>query len=239
MSIKKYFLVAFALVMPLMTPSVIAQPKPQCKVGVDSAPVGFWTWAPESKIDVYVAGADFEEGELPYLMAPLTNWNNVANATGSSVKFEYQGTTDEPLHCQNCLTIVRGKVFDKAKRHLTELRTYSAGRDRLMTWAIIVVDPLLTKPKTLTNALAHELGHSFGLLDCYSCKPNSSVMIQFKEINVSNDMNGPTNCDIAQVKSVYQTVALEIKRRPKPKPIVVDEGEEPVDDDTPVVIRKP
>jgi hypothetical protein len=186
-----------------------------------------------------VAGDNFEEKEIPYLLTPLTNWNFVSEVTGSNVKFEYKGTATAPLHCQNCLTIVRGKVFDKTKRHLTELRTYSAGRDRIMTWATIVVDPLLTNPKTLTNALAHELGHSFGLLDCYSCKQNSSVMIQFKEVNVPNEMAGPSSCDVAQVRNVYQAVALQLKRAPKQKPVVVDEGEEPVDDDTPIVVPKP
>ncbi len=238
MTVKEFLLVGIGLLLPIMSASLMAQ-KPQCKVGVDTAPVGFWTWAPASKIEVYVVDADFEEKEIPYLLTPLTNWNRVSEVTGSNVKFDYKGTTTTPLHCQNCLTIVRGKVFDKTKRHLTELRTYSAGRDRIMTWATIVVDPLLANPKTLTNALAHELGHSFGLLDCYSCKPNSSVMIQFKEVNVPNEMAGPSSCDVAQVRNVYQAVALQLKRAPKQKPVIVDEGEEPVDDDTPIVVPKP
>jgi hypothetical protein len=136
------------------------------------------------------------------------------------------------------VTIVRGTVFDKSKRHLTELRTYSAARNRIMTWASIVIDPLLTNPKALTNALVHELGHSFGLLDCYSCKQGSTVMIQFKSLNVSNDMDCPSACDVAQVKLAYQTLAAQLKRA-RQTSLVADEGEEPADDDTPVVIRKP
>lgn len=210
-----------------------------CKVGAKSAPAGFWTWAPDSKIKVYVVASDFKESELSYLLAPLSTWNAVTNSTGSRVKFEYQGTASEPLYCQNCLTIVRGEVFDKAKRHLTELRTYSAERDRIMTWATIVIDPRLTNPKTLTNAVAHELGHSFGLLDCYSCKQKSTVMVQFDAVNVSNEMDGPSACDVAQVKSTYQALAAQLKQPTARKTISVDEGEEPVDDDTPVVVRKP
>jgi len=137
------------------------------------------------------------------------------------------------------LTIVRGPVFDKSKRHLTELRTYSAAKNRIMTWATIVIDPLLTNPKTLTNALVHELGHSFGLLDCYSCKQASTVMIQFKSVNVSNNMDRPSVCDVVQVKLAYQMLTAHLKNVTQPKPVVVDEGEEPVEDATPVVIRKP
>ena len=69
-----------------------------------------------------------------------------------------------------------------------------------MTWAQIVVDPRLTNPKALTNAVAHELGHNFGLLDCYTCKFKTTVMNQFKVVNEPNDMEGPTTCDIAKLK---------------------------------------
>jgi len=218
--------------------SLAAQPS-SCKVGVAAAPVGFWTWAPESTIKVYVLGSDFEPNEIEYLLTPLATWNAVAVTTGSNVKFDYQGITSAPLFCENCLTIVRGQVFDKSKRHLTELKTYSASRNRIMTWATIVIDPLLKNPRTLTNALVHELGHSFGLLDCYSCKPDSTVMLQFKAVNVPNDMNRPSACDVTQVKLAYQTLAAQLKRVTQPKPLPVDEGEEPVDDDTPIVVRKP
>lgn len=229
----------FVMVLTLATISPLTAQSSSCKVGKVAASVGFWTWAPESKINVYIVESDFTPNELPYLLAPLSSWNSVSEATGSKVKFEYQGLVDRPLYCENCLTIVRGQVFDKSKRHLTELRTYSAARNRIMTWANIVVDPLLTNSKALTNALAHELGHSFGLLDCYSCKQNSTVMIQFKSVNVPNDMDRPSACDVSQVKLAYQTVAAQLKRVTQTKPLEVDEGEEPVDDDTPVVIRKP
>jgi hypothetical protein len=210
-----------------------------CKVRVEAAPVGFWTWTPKSNIKVYVLAGDFSDSDVGYLLAPLASWNAVSEATGSNVSFEYKGTTATPLQCENCLTIRRGQVFDKANRHLTELQTYSARRNQIMTWAGIVIDPRLTKPRTLTNAVAHELGHSFGLLDCHSCKQGSTVMIQFKMVNVSNEMNGPTGCDVAQVKRVYDLVTAKLKRAPRVKPVVVDEGEEPVEDDTPIVVPKP
>ena len=138
-----------------------------CKIGVQSAASGFWRWAPDGVVRVYVVESDFEEAELSFLLAPLTSWNSVSNATGSKVRFEYKGTTSAPPYCQNCLTIKRGLVFDKSKRHLTELKTYGDPRHQTIIWATIVVDPLLTNPRTLTNAVAHELGHSFGLLDCF------------------------------------------------------------------------
>ena len=230
------FLAAMLIMFAALAAPVLAQSS--CKVGVEAAPVGFWTWTPRSNIKVYILAGDFSDSDVGYLLAPLTSWNAVSEATGSNVRFEYKGTTATLLQCENCLTIRRGQVFDRSTRHLTELQTYSAHRNQIMTWAGIVIDPRLTTPRTLTNALAHELGHSFGLLDCYSCKQGSTVMIQFKTVNVTNEMNGPTGCDVAQVKRVYEQVAAKLKRAPGAKQVVVEEGEEPVEDDTPVVIPK-
>lgn len=209
-----------------------------CKVGNDAPGFGFWTWAAGSTIKVYVLSADFNESELPYLLKPLQNWNAVVDLTGSGVKFTYIGPTANPLYCENCLTIMRGQVFDKLHRHATELRTFSAQRDQIMSWAQIVIDPLLTNPKALTNAMAHELGHNFGLVDCYTCKVKSTVMNQFKTLNEPNEIEGPTACDVAQVKAAYKELAVRVRPSPGVKE-VVDEGEEAVDDDTPVVLRKP
>jgi hypothetical protein len=228
---RRHVLAAVMVIAAMVVPALAQSP---CRVGVEAAPVGFWTWTPKSAVDVYVLAGDFSEAEVPYLLAPFASWNVVSEATGSKVRFEYKGTAGTPLHCENCLTIERGQVFDKSNRHLTELQTYSAERNQIMTWATIVVDPRLTTPKTLTNAMAHELGHSFGLLDCYSCRQGSTVMIQFKGVNVANEMNGPSDCDVAQVKRLYEKVAARLKQSPRAKPLV-DEGEEPVDDDTPVI----
>jgi hypothetical protein len=63
-------------------------------------------------------------------------------------------------------------------------------------------------------------------------------MNQFKTVNEPNDMEGPTGCDIAQVKAAYKELAVRVRPSPQ-KDEIVDEGEEPVDDDTPIVIRKP
>jgi hypothetical protein len=198
--------------------------------------LGLWHWAPGSTVNVYVTAGEFNEDEISHLLAPLTTWNAASSETGSQVKFEYKGLTKAPLNCTNCLTITRGPVFDKKHRHLTELRSLNDPQRRTMLRANIVIDPRLTNHETLTNAVAHELGHSFGLVDCYSCKEKSTVMNQFKSANIPNQMNGPTTCDVAQVKSVYRAHASHALQK---RTIVVDEGEEPVDDDTPVVIPKP
>ncbi len=212
----------------------------ECKKGKNTVPYGFWTWPANSNIEVFVVLPDFSPEELTHLLEPFKEWNSVSEATGSHVRFSYQGNTRGQLTCENCLTIRRGPVFDKKKRHATELRAYSAHRDQIITYATIVIDPVLTNPKAIADAIAHEVGHSFGLLDCYNCKPQNTVMAQFKSLNLSNGHRGPTQCDVAQVRKFYLQLAARSHSAPARQTVrQVDEGEEPVDDDTPVVLPQP
>jgi len=208
-----------------------------CRIGRQAPATGFWMWAAGAHVQVYVRSADFDPEQLPYLLTALHNWNSASEQTGSGVKFEYQGNTVQQRSCENCLTIMRDRVFDKTTRHATELSAYSARDNQIITSASIIIDPVLTNPKALLNALVHELGHNLGLLDCYTCKRKSTVMNQFEAVNVPNDMEKPTSCDIAQVKEAYKELKELVRASPSGRESMpVDEGEEPVDDDTPIVI---
>lgn len=206
-----------------------------CNVGVRAAAFGFWTWAPKSRVKVYILAADFTNEEIPYLVMPLRNWDGVWESTGSGVRLEYLGTTSAPLSCQNCLTIMRKRVFNQKTRHGSEFEAHSQQHNQIVTYAAILIDPALTNPKAITNAMAHELGHGFGLLDCYVCKDRSTVMNKLKSMNASNDMEGPTFCDIAQVRAAYQELRIRVGPEPAEMSSPVDDGEEPVEDDTPLV----
>jgi hypothetical protein len=209
-----------------------------CRVGQQAPAIGFWTWAANSRVKVYIRSADFTAAQFPHLLSAVQSWNSVLEQTGSGIKFEYQGNAANELSCDGCLTIIRGPVFDQTRRHVTELKAYSAQHNQLISYAIIIVDPVLTDPRALADALAHEFGHNLGLLDCYTCKSKSTVMNQFKVINKPKDIEGPTRCDIAQVKEAYRELKLRVRPSP-PNRNLIDEGEEPEDDDTPVIIPKP
>jgi hypothetical protein len=203
-----------------------------CEVGVYAPPFGSWTWAANTKVKVFILASSFKPVEIPYLLRPLETWNAVADLTTSRVNFVYIGTASEVQTCDNCLTIMRGSVMEK--RHAAELQAASKHGDQLISYAKIVLDPRLSDLSALTNAVAHELGHNLGLIDCYSCHKRSTVM---NFIHKSNGLDGPTACDVAQIRAAYE----ELKRHVRPAPvaariIVVDEGEEPVEDDTPIVI---
>lgn len=206
-----------------------------CTVGVRAAAFGFWTWASDTRVKVYILAGDFKSEEIPYLLLPLRNWDAAWEATGSGVRLDYEGTTSAPLQCQNCLTIMREPIFNKKTRHGSEFEAHSKQGNQLVTYAVIPIDPALTNPQALTNAIAHELGHSFGLLDCYLCQDRSTVMNKLKRMNASNDMEGPSLCDIAQVRDAYKELRIRVGPAPVEMNAPVDEGEEPVEDDTPVV----
>ena len=209
-----------------------------CRIGQQAAAIGFWTWGANAHVKVYIVSTDFKPEEVPFVLKALQNWNNASELTGSGVNFTYEGDTKQQLSCDNCLTIMRGPVFDKMKRHATELKAFSAHHDQIINYATIVIDPRLNNPKAILDAVAHELGHNFGLLDCYTCKKNSTIMNQFKVMNVPNDMATPTACDIAQVREAYNELKVRVRPSP-PNRNLIYEGEEPVDDDTPIVIPKP
>ncbi len=205
-----------------------------CKIGSRAARTGFWTWAPGSHVKVYILQTDFTSDEIPYLTRPLQLWDAVGASTGSGVRITYAGIAATPLECYNCLTILRSSVFNGRTRHGSEVKAHGVIGTGIINYATISIDPKL-ESKTLTNAVAHEIGHSFGLLDCYDCNEGSTVMLKFSGGNKSNGMEGPSGCDIAQVSKAYQ----QLKLRPSLAAVKEDEGEEPVPDDSPHVLPKP
>jgi hypothetical protein len=214
-----------------------------CDAKVKAPDYSLPEWPEKAKVKFYVVAADFKPEEITAILRPLNNWSAIAEAAGSQVTFLYLGTVAKPQDCLNCLTIMRGKVFDKHKLHAAELQATVVQGEQTILHARIVIDPVIPNLTALTNAVAHELGHNFGLRDCFSCHGRSTVM---SLIRTSNAFDGPTSCDVAQVRRVYEHVrmqAAEVKKR-QPLPQVaqivpVDEGEEPVDDDTPIVMKKP
>ena len=226
------------IVLSLLIIGAANKVKPQdagrCEIGRRAAAIGFWTWAANTQVQVYIRSTDFDSKQVAKLLTALDNWNQFSEQTGSGIQFQYRGDSALERMCDNCLTILRGRVFNKKTRHATEIRANSIGETDFIKSAAIIVDPVLTNPEALLNAVVHELGHNLGLLDCYSCKRKSTVMNQLDEVNVPNGMDRPTACDIAQVKHAYER--LKVKSLAANQTVALDEGEEPEDDDTPIVM---
>jgi hypothetical protein len=77
------------------------------------------------------------------------------------------------------------------------------------------------------------------LQDCYSCNSRFTVMIKTTRLNPLQHVDGPKFCDIVQVKHAYDQLKMGASSAPTASSAESDEGEEPVDDDTPIVVPKP
>jgi hypothetical protein len=213
-----------------------ARPSTNCSVGDRAPAFGFWNWHSDARVKVYILEHNFKSDEIPYLIKPLMLWDAEWESSGSGVRLEYAGLTDAPRQCQNCLTIMRERVLSKEKRIGGEFQAYSKQGTQLVMYGAILIDAAVTNPKALTSIIAHEIGHSLGLLDCYDCKDHSTVMTKLKRMNASNDMEGPSFCDVAQVREAYKQLRIRIGPAPVEMNALADEGEEPVEDDSPVVV---
>jgi len=180
-----------------------------CVVGRTAPPTGFWTWPANTRVSIYLREPDFSEKDIAAVKLAVGNWDATAIETGANVHFIFVGLTRETRTGQNEMTIVRQSIFNKKQRHRALLEAHSLQQDMFIDYALILVDPSVRSSGLLTNVVAHEIGHSLGLLDCYECNSRSTAMGLLKAGNESNGIEGPTPCDRHEVKAVY----LELRPR--------------------------
>jgi hypothetical protein len=220
---------------------VTAETRPApCVPGRTAAPTGFWTWPANARVNVYLREPDFAERDVPAVKIAVQNWDAAALENGSNVRFSFHGLTKETRRVRGDLTLVRGAIYDKKVRHLALLEAHSLRSDQLIDFALIIVDQRVKDARVLTNVMAHEIGHSLGLLDCYHCQSGSTAMGMMRSADESNGIEGPTACDKTAVLAAYQELKVQVRMAPAPlKPVEAgDEGEEPQADDTPLVPLK-
>lgn len=205
-----------------------------CVANKNAAPIGFWMWRQDAHVNVYVRTSDFKEKEVASILNAIRIWDEASAANGSGVRFAYAGTTLLTKTEDNSLTILRGPT--KHKEHRAEIQAASKRGDQVIDYATITIDPSVTGADAIANALAHEIGHSLGLLDCNSCRQSSTAMWKLS----SSGIKAPTECDNEQVKEAYRQLKLFVRPAPNSETqTIVDEGEDPVEDDTPVVESNP
>jgi len=176
-----------------------------CVVGRNSPPIGFWTWPANTSVKIYLREPDFSESDVAAVRLAVENWDATAAETSSNVRFTFQGLTREIRSAQWEITIVRKVVFTKKHPDRALLEAHSRQQDQFIDYALILVDPSVRNPDVLTNVVAHEIGHSLGLLDCYKCDRRSTAMGLLKSDDESNGIQGPTFCDKREVAAAYQS----------------------------------
>jgi hypothetical protein len=187
--------------------TVVAQTTTPCIVGHTSPSTGFWTWPAGSLVNIYLRDPDFSQDYVAAVRVAVQNWDAAAVESGSNVHFIFHGLTVATKNGQGDLTIVRGETYDK-KRHLAFLQAHSLQSNRLIDYAMVIVDVRVQNPEVLTNIVAHELGHSLGLMDCYECSRKTTAMSLLKTGTEPNGIEGPTACDRSAVLAAYRELAL-------------------------------
>lgn len=199
-----------------------------------AAPIGYWMWRQDAQVSVYVRTSDFKDQEVASILKAIKLWDEASAGNGSGVRFIYVGASSSTKTDDNSLTIMHGATT--RKEHRAEIQAFSKRGGQTIDYAAITIDPSVMGADALANALAHEIGHSLGLLDCYSCKQESTAMWKLS----SSGIKAPTVCDKEQVKEAYAQLKLFVRPAPASEAgATVDEGEEPVEDDTPVIEAKP
>jgi hypothetical protein len=83
----------------------------------------------------------------------------------------------------------------------------------------IYVNTQVTNTEALTQLIAHELGHTFGLNECTNCGSTASVMNSpVASFNDINGLEGPNTCDNNTVKTWYACPTPTPTPTPTPRP---------------------
>jgi len=185
-------------------PKVQPRNKPEvCTTNRNAPPVGGYHWPANSEVKVYFVRNMFTPEQSATLLEAMGTWTASGQEDGSGVKFTYAGETERRMSCRGCLTVGRRDVYKQDKHHYAFFHPMQE-EGQLLVSAWIDLDVGITEPKALQGFMAHELGHGLGLWDCPSCKKKQSLMNSFPGLNQNNGLVGPSSCDLATMRNVYQ-----------------------------------
>lgn len=155
-----------------------------------------WTWPKNARVRVVVSD-DFSaaDGSRAAVLDAFRRWQEAGGrrGNGSGVRFDA-----EPGATTLVYYVVRGTVSDGG-----QARTFAASGPGGVFVARTTVDRRVTDPVALAHAMAHEIGHTFGLAECDACAAGSSVMTRYggDYNDVASGRNAPSEDDNAAVRA--------------------------------------
>lgn len=158
-----------------------------------------WRWKQGTRVRVYYAKDSFNEAETKALARGANSWNNALSEMNSHIVFLADTESENATNNNASITVMRG--IPRGRERLGELRFHSISNG--MIHMTITISPDVTNLEAMTSLMAHELGHTLGLADCYDCRRGTTVMAAFKSNNQGNDVYEPSACDRYVVASGY------------------------------------
>ena len=193
-----------------------------CTTNRTAPPAGEYHWPADTEVKVYFVRSMFTPAQTTVLLEAMKTWNTVGAENGSGVSFAFAGESDGRMSCRSCLTVTRREVFARDQHHYAFFHPMKQEEGRLLVSAWIDLDVGITDPNALQGFMAHEMGHGLGLWDCPKCKNKRSLMNSFPGLNKNNGLIGPSGCDVATMRDVYQAerqVATTLTRSDSPSNI--------------------
>jgi len=133
-----------------------------CYPPVESRTAGK-AWPPDATVNVYISSTDFPtDGEQNAIKKAFTNWQNAAGTpgNGSNVSFNFVITPNPPVQgtAENQFIVKRGETTNGAYSNVGTSPT-------VVQSAVTYIDSEVTNWDVMTDTMAHEIGHTFGLGD--------------------------------------------------------------------------
>lgn len=190
------------LMLPLCVPTVYAQSS--CTVGTtqpETLAPGH-AWPQGASVSVYISPG-FSSPQQTAIQAAFNNW---ANTTGG-VTFNFV-SSPSVSGTPNTVGVYQGTPDAIGSGTRGQTTEYSNGTNT--TYATTQLNTSITDNGALTQTMAHEIGHTFGLNDCASCTQGTSASDPGSTAMVTNvpGMNdntagrdGPSPCDTSAVKA--------------------------------------
>lgn len=179
-------------------------------------------WAQNAQVTVVINASQFSQADFDCLKTAFDNWNassgNGGNQSGVRFTVTYSntpvvtGTLDNLSIGSNVYQVNRGQV-DGSSGGITGGRGNEGGA---RAEALTIIDSWVGDCSALTDVMAHEIGHTFGLGECPAgqCQtPGRSVMgpmactdstCTATDYNHTDGASGPTPCDNGKAKEVGQ-----------------------------------
>lgn len=142
-----------------------------------------YAWTQNSTVTVVIDSSMFTETQFNCLKTAFDNWNNSKGLNRSNVTFNVSWSED-PVATRagnGTITAQSANVFqvNRAVPWSGSLNAgitggLSNGTNRVAAYTVI--NPGVTSCEALTETMAHEIGHTFGLGECQACAAESSVM---------------------------------------------------------------